>query len=52
MPVIIDPALPAASLLKAENAAFLAPREKDAELTMAFINLMPVKTDTERDFAS
>lgn len=50
MPVIIDPALPAASLLKAENAVFLAPREKDAELTMAFINLMPVKTDTERDF--
>lgn len=50
MPVIIDPALPAASLLKNENASFLAADGEKADITMAFINLMPVKPDTERDF--
>ena len=50
MPAILPPDFPAAELLRAEGHTPITGNDVVADATIAFINLMPNKIDTEVDF--
>lgn len=50
MSIIVDPDIPAAKTLLQEGITVYRPGSVIADARIAFINLMPVKTDTELDF--
>ncbi len=50
MPVILPPDFPAAGLLKAEGYETFLRKDMKPDVTVAFVNLMPNKIETEVDF--
>lgn len=50
MSLIVDPDMPAVQTLRQEGITVHSPGSVIADARIAFINLMPIKTDTELDF--